>query len=109
LKCSNSQAVKDSRGRLGRLAGEFECVHHQLRCALRGAFAVKTGDRVSLFYPVAGLRQYLYSGAVVYAVALLHPSGPQREGGANKALKIRGVSVDEAVKIFRKAAYGEAF
>ena len=35
-------------------------------------------------------------------------SDPEKEGEPGR-LKIKGVPVEEAVKIFRKAAYGEAF
>ena len=35
-------------------------------------------------------------------------SDPEKEGDPGR-LNIKGVSVEEATKIFRKAAYGEAF
>jgi uncharacterized protein (DUF362 family) len=51
--------------------------------------------------------QYLRQAEQMGLGATYMPTGQEGEGG--KAVKVEGMKVEEAVKVFRKAAYGEAF
>ena len=83
-----------------------KAVETGLVIAGRNAVSVDSVGAYLLGFETLGV-QHLHQA---YQLGLGVPyTDPNREGQAWNRLKIKGLSVDEAVKLFRKAAYGEAF
>ena len=83
-----------------------KAVETGLVLAGRDPVAVDTVGAYLLGFETLGV-QYLHQAA---QLGLGVPySDPTREGHASDRLKIKGVTVAEATRIFRRAAYGEAF
>ncbi|MBX6312216.1 MAG: DUF362 domain-containing protein [Isosphaeraceae bacterium] len=83
-----------------------KAVNTGLVLAGRNPVSVDTVGAYLLGFELLGV-QHLHQA---YQLGLGVPySDPEREGEPNRRLKIKGLSVEEATQIFRRAAYGAAF